>query len=59
MITRRSVNALVLGGTDPRVADEEPGNSRVISYDEPVQDPVPILVTGPQPARGLSRKRCN
>ncbi|WP_414945565.1 response regulator transcription factor [Amycolatopsis sp. cmx-11-32] len=32
MITRRSGNALVLGGSDPRVPDEEPQNSRVISY---------------------------
>jgi hypothetical protein len=32
MITRRSANALVLGRTDPRLPDEEPRNSRVISY---------------------------
>lgn len=34
MITRRSGNALALGGTDPRSPAEEPRNSRVISYYE-------------------------
>lgn len=32
MITRRSGNALFLDGSEPRVPDEEPRNSRVISY---------------------------
>lgn len=32
MITRRSVNALVLDGSAPHVPNEKPRNSRVISY---------------------------
>lgn len=46
MITRRSVNALVLGGTAPLVPDEEPRNSRVISYHLPADPEFACHVEG-------------